>query len=222
MRAERILDVAADLLQRWGYRRLTMDDVANEAGIGKGTIYLHWRTREELFKAVLNREVAELLGELQRAVESDPWNALPDRLGAIYFKLVIQRPLVHAVFSMDRDVLGKFYQLERERQPRLRLVRLDFMEFLQAMGVLRKDISAEDAAWAFRTMLVGFFLADPYFADDTPDLNRKAELLRILLRGALGTQIEPSEEVVETIARRTLELLREASGAQLMAQLARS
>ena len=218
-RAERILDAAASLLQRWGYRRFTMDDVANEAGIGKGTIYLHWRTREELFKAVLNREVAGLLGELRCAIERDPRNALPDRLGAIYFKIVVQRPLVRAVFSMDRDVLGKFYQLERAREPQLRLMRTEFLRFLQDIGALRRDISVEEASWAVRTLLVGFFLADPYFTEDQPDLDRKAELIRMLLQAALGTEIEPSEEVVAAIAGRVLELLNQASGAQLMAQL---
>ncbi|HEV2580965.1 MAG TPA: helix-turn-helix domain-containing protein [Ktedonobacteraceae bacterium] len=41
LRAERLLDVAAALLVRWGYRKTTLDDVAREAGVGKGTIYLH-------------------------------------------------------------------------------------------------------------------------------------------------------------------------------------
>ncbi|GAC1395003.1 MAG: hypothetical protein NVSMB65_13760 [Chloroflexota bacterium] len=40
-REERILDAAATLLVRWGYRKTTLDDVAREAGVGKGTIYLH-------------------------------------------------------------------------------------------------------------------------------------------------------------------------------------
>src|SRR5215469_2386920 len=84
-REERILDVAADLLQRLGYGRLTMDDVAAQAGIGKGTIYLHWKSREALFQAVLQRELAALLQQLDSAVEQDPHNALPHRLGRVYF-----------------------------------------------------------------------------------------------------------------------------------------
>src|SRR5262249_5935990 len=51
-RAARILDAAADLLLRHGYRRVTIDDVAAGAGIGKGTVYLHWKAREQLFSAV--------------------------------------------------------------------------------------------------------------------------------------------------------------------------
>ena len=42
LREERLLDVATTLLVRWGYRKTTIDDVAREAGVGKGTIYLHW------------------------------------------------------------------------------------------------------------------------------------------------------------------------------------
>ncbi|WP_234322969.1 helix-turn-helix domain-containing protein, partial [Streptomyces sp. NRRL S-350] len=48
-RAERILDTTAELLEQHGYRRVTIDDVASRAGIGKGTVYLHWKTREALF-----------------------------------------------------------------------------------------------------------------------------------------------------------------------------
>src|SRR5919197_6155848 len=56
-RAARILDVTAELLLRHGYRRVTVDDIARHADIGKGTVYLHWKTRDDLFKAVFEREV---------------------------------------------------------------------------------------------------------------------------------------------------------------------
>ncbi len=45
-RAERILDAAAALIQRWGYNKTTIDDIAKQAGVAKGTIYLHWKTRD--------------------------------------------------------------------------------------------------------------------------------------------------------------------------------
>ena len=63
-RAEAILDAAAELLRAHGYRRVSIDDVATRAGVGKGTIYLHWRTREALFWAVLQRETLQLLEQL--------------------------------------------------------------------------------------------------------------------------------------------------------------
>src|SRR5579884_3269032 len=55
-RAERILDAASELVLRWGYKKTTIDDIAKQAGVAKGTIYLHWKTREELFLALLTRE----------------------------------------------------------------------------------------------------------------------------------------------------------------------
>jgi AcrR family transcriptional regulator len=223
LRAEHILDIAADLLRRWGYRRLTMDDVASEAGVGKGTVYLHWKTREALFQAVLNREVLVVLSELTQVVRQDPHNALPDRLGASYFEIIMKRPLVRAIFRMDRDVLGNLVQHERQREAQLANFRVDFMRFLQDLGLVRTDMSAEDLAYAFRTMLVGFFLADPIFSEEQPSLDRKVELLRALLRSAVGVEIDASEEVVAVVADRVLALIEEAraGGTRLLAQLAR-
>ena len=74
-RADRILDTARDLLLAWGYRRVTIDELARRAGVGKGTIYLHWRSREEVFHAVSAREAAEMADAIVDAVHHDPAEA---------------------------------------------------------------------------------------------------------------------------------------------------
>src|SRR5579859_2503594 len=72
LREERLLDAAATLLVRWGYRKTTIDDVAREAGVGKGTIYLHWKDKNALFRAVIRREQQRYDEELQRRIAADP------------------------------------------------------------------------------------------------------------------------------------------------------
>jgi AcrR family transcriptional regulator len=95
-RAERILDNAADLLFRWGYKRVTIDDVAERADVGKGTIYLYSKSREALFEAVLQREVLAALEELLAAVRQDPEAALLHRMTRAVFLAIMHRPLLRA------------------------------------------------------------------------------------------------------------------------------
>jgi AcrR family transcriptional regulator len=45
-----ILDAALRVFGQYGYRRTSMDDIAREAGIGKGTIYLSFASKEEVSK----------------------------------------------------------------------------------------------------------------------------------------------------------------------------
>lgn len=66
-RAHRILDAAAELILRWGYDKTTIDDIARQAGVAKGTIYLHWKTRDALFVALLRRERVATLDEVRQA-----------------------------------------------------------------------------------------------------------------------------------------------------------
>src|SRR5689334_2299686 len=71
-RAHRILDAATVLILRWGYNKTTIDDIARQAGVGKGTVYLHWNTREELFAALMKRERVELNREFHQRIIADP------------------------------------------------------------------------------------------------------------------------------------------------------
>ncbi len=45
---EAILDAVGRLLLKYGYRKMTVEDIAREAGIGKGSVYLHFPSKEEV------------------------------------------------------------------------------------------------------------------------------------------------------------------------------
>src|SRR5581483_6156420 len=106
-RAQRILDAAAALILRWGYNKTTIDDVARHAGVAKGTIYLHWNTREELFEALMKREKAALSEDVRRRIASDPDGATLHGLMKHSALGLVQRPLLKAVLLRDMEVIGK-------------------------------------------------------------------------------------------------------------------
>jgi len=66
-----ILDAADRLLARYGYKKMTMDDVAKEVGIGKGTIYLHFKSKEEIALARVDRIVDRLNERLRGIAHSN-------------------------------------------------------------------------------------------------------------------------------------------------------
>lgn len=57
----RILDAAVSVFSRYGFRRASVDDVAAEAGVAKGTIYLYHESKEALFRAVAQAVADRLL-----------------------------------------------------------------------------------------------------------------------------------------------------------------
>lgn len=59
--AARILEAAVSAFSRYGFRRASVDDVAREAGVAKGTIYLYHESKEALFRAVAQTVADRLL-----------------------------------------------------------------------------------------------------------------------------------------------------------------
>ena len=62
---EAILDATDDFLARFGYKKMTIDDLANAVGIGKGSIYLHFSSKEEIALSHVDRIVERLITELK-------------------------------------------------------------------------------------------------------------------------------------------------------------
>jgi AcrR family transcriptional regulator len=86
---ERILDAAERLLGRFGYRKMTVDDIAAEAGIGKGTVYLSFPSKEEVVLSTVDRIVDRVCMAMEEAGSRDA--SAPDRLRAMLRARVLVR-----------------------------------------------------------------------------------------------------------------------------------
>jgi AcrR family transcriptional regulator len=77
-----ILDAALRVFGQYGYRRTSMDDIAREAEIGKGTIYLSFASKEEVFQALSRSLSARMLADAEAARHGPGTTA--DRLAAMH------------------------------------------------------------------------------------------------------------------------------------------
>jgi len=67
---KRIIEKAGQIFSRYGFKKTTMDEIANALKIGKSSIYYYYESKEDIFEAVVLREANILRSELTRAIKS--------------------------------------------------------------------------------------------------------------------------------------------------------
>jgi AcrR family transcriptional regulator len=79
---DEILDATDRLLTRYGYKKMTIDDLAEEVGIGKGSVYLHFSSKEEIALSHIDRIIERLKAKLRMiaAKRAKPDNRLREML----------------------------------------------------------------------------------------------------------------------------------------------
>src|SRR4051794_17834299 len=70
-RRERVLAVALEMFGRYGLRKASMDEIARSADISRQGLYLHFASKDALFRAAVRRELDTALGEVSRCLEED-------------------------------------------------------------------------------------------------------------------------------------------------------
>lgn len=98
-----ILDAIERLMARFGYKKTTVDDIAREAGIGKGTVYLHFPSKEEIALSSIDRVVDRVQDRL-REIAASPGPAR-DRIRAMLIARVLVRIDNVASYSESLDDL---------------------------------------------------------------------------------------------------------------------
>jgi AcrR family transcriptional regulator len=154
-RAGRILDAAARLLLRYGHDRTTINDIAREAGVAKGSVYAHWRSRDRLF---LLTQVRDRLHATQRPLDLE-------LLLAESVRAYQRSPLVTAVLTRDAQVLGGLARAAAEEgRPTGGITQL--VATLRAGGLTRPDRSLAEQVAVVSAMFLGHFLTAPLMPDE--------------------------------------------------------
>jgi AcrR family transcriptional regulator len=198
------------LLLSWGYRRVTVDELARRAGVGKGTIYLHWRSREDVFHAVSAREAAAMADAIVTAVETDAGEVALHRYLRRLFIEAMNRPVLRALYTRDADTLDAFLAApnhQRLEESKLGVHR-DYLGVLAAQGMLRSDLRPEDLDYTLPTIVFGFFAAEPFLPPAvTLTLEQKADQLAETVRRAFEPTEAPSGDTVKRAAAKALPIL---------------
>lgn len=110
-----ILEAAGTLFEQYGYRKTTIEEIAQEAKIGKGTVYLYFKSKEEIGMAWLATLHSHIYEELELIAKSD---ISPDK--KIYEMLLKRIDLRFEVFTRHRrsmdEALSTLKELCRVRR----------------------------------------------------------------------------------------------------------
>ena len=94
---DRVLRAARDAFAASGYG-VPLDEIAARAGVGPGTVYRHFPSKEDLFKAVTAARVADLIDDARRrADDADPGRAFFDFLSRFRQEAAAKRDLPDAI-----------------------------------------------------------------------------------------------------------------------------
>ncbi len=101
---EIIISSALDLFRHYGYRRTSMEDIARAAAVAKGTLYLYFKSKDELFEAIC-KSLAEQVGESLEEADAldlpleEKLNALMEAKFGFVYSWVLSSP--HAAELID-------------------------------------------------------------------------------------------------------------------------
>lgn len=147
LRRDQILDAAMRRFATDGYHACRVEDIASDVGVAKGTVFLHFRSKEDLFLAAWERAVSTL----------PAWLDVPDEVRASGFWHVLTYWLDRTEELVREDwvpnrvaMIGRNDASLRLRQPIDRFMRsedpygtLDFVEFGVRRGELRDDVDVD-------------------------------------------------------------------------------
>jgi AcrR family transcriptional regulator len=186
---QRIVDAARAHFFSHGFRSVTMDDLAEELGISKKTLYAHFPGKVDLLEAVLAAKLAGVEATLKRVTRAHPHDfpaTLRELLAGTHRELdEIKPPFVRDMRQKAPDV---FKVVERRRAA---IIQRYFGKFFiegQRAGMVRKDVPAKLIIEILLAMVQS--IMNPPKMEELGMMPKEgfSGILKIILEGALTSK----------------------------------
>jgi AcrR family transcriptional regulator len=153
----RVLQVAYETFAAEGLG-VPIDEIARRAGVGAGTVYRHFPTKESLFQAIVADRMEQLVDSARALVSTDPSQALYGFLVRMIELAAVDQGLADALAGIGVDLATVVPEGERE----FMAVLAELLRQGQRAGTVRSDVDAKD----IKTLLVGLQAMQRYRGED--------------------------------------------------------
>uniref|UniRef100_A0A7V3ZZ40 TetR/AcrR family transcriptional regulator n=1 Tax=candidate division WOR-3 bacterium TaxID=2052148 RepID=A0A7V3ZZ40_UNCW3 len=184
---ERILIAARDVFGKKGFYETKMEDIAREAGVAKGTLYLYFQSKEELYQCLIKEGIKYFIHRLKEAIEVH--DALEDKIRALIKTLIL-------LIEENRDFIVRMvYEIPLVNlwNDRIKNAILEeqkeFTEFLKSLieGSLKKGLIYEGNVDILSNALIGMVMRPIFnsFMNGTISEDIEEEVFQIVKRAFL-------------------------------------
>ena len=112
VRGQQMLAAAAWLLDGWTFSDITMDRIAERAGVAKGTLYLYFRTKEALFLSLYEDRLIAWYAELRALADHGAGPVDPATAARVIASTLVARPTLIRLHGLLHSTLGHNIDLE--------------------------------------------------------------------------------------------------------------
>lgn len=211
-REQHILNIAAKLFVQYGYDKTPVSEIARGAGVSQGTIYLHFKSKDALFEALLLREMQTYAEKWMALIDADPKGGT---IGAMYknsLYALSSSAFMAAIFKRDRRILGSYIRkpgsIFQQEQHKSR--RYEFVKLMQQVGAIRQDLDPRVVAHVMNILAYGLVAMDEVMdKDDIPPTEDIIEGIADIMDRALTPEDGGNNEAGKMILKQIAEAARQ-------------
>ena len=142
---QRLIDIALTSFSKYGYDKTRMEDIATTADVAKGTLYLYFKNKEDLFTAISERNIEKLKNHFITIFNNK--EELISGLETFYkqFKNPDNKVFFEIVAESSRN--SKLRQLLHEHRKKIIEMIIKYVDLQKSKGFLKKDLQSKTIAY---------------------------------------------------------------------------
>jgi len=183
---ESIRRAAIELFQTYGFKKVTLSDIASKAGVSQVTIYNHFGSKEELVHDIVKTVFRSYIEKYRAIIEEE--KAFPEKLEIIVFEKTelasqYQGEWVQAVVQSYPET-QRF--IETTWQQEVNKLMIDFFEEGKKQGYINPELSLEAILLYLEVLRKGIFASSGLIAKTENSEKLMRDLISLSLYGLVG------------------------------------
>ncbi len=186
-----LIEAARAVVSRVGPRKTTLDDIAAEARVSRSSVYYHFENKGQIFQALIEAEVGELMATMQAAL--DPALSPPERLLAYVQARAGWIARVVGLYQVTTDMAGEYIAMAEGQVVVFHETEQGLLASLLREGVEAGCFALNDPELLAQVIALALRgLTERFMLDSRDAYEEQTEaLVRTVLRGIAA---EPTEE----------------------------